>query len=99
MVQALIKLMDTDDSFTGPVNLGNPVEISIHDIAAKIIELTGSGSDITYLPLPQDDPMQRRPTFRWRGRCWTGSRRPAWRTACVERSSISTRNYPTPSPC
>jgi len=61
LVQALIKLMETDDSFTGPVNLGNPVEISIHDIASKIIELTDSSSEVSYLPLPQDDPMQRRP--------------------------------------
>jgi len=61
LVQALIKLMETDDSFTGPVNLGNPVEISIHDIASKIIKLTDSSSEVSYLPLPQDDPMQRRP--------------------------------------
>jgi len=61
LVQALIKLMETDDSVTGPVNLGNPVEMSIQDIASKIIELTGSRSEISHFPLPQDDPMQRRP--------------------------------------
>jgi UDP-glucuronate decarboxylase len=61
LIEGLIKLMDTGDSFTGPVNLGNPVEITINDLAEMIIELTGSKSKIIYLPLPQDDPKQRRP--------------------------------------
>jgi len=54
-------LMETPDSFTGPVNLGNPVEFSVKDMANKIIEMTGSKSKIRYLPLPEDDPKQRKP--------------------------------------
>ncbi|MDH3388972.1 MAG: SDR family oxidoreductase [Gammaproteobacteria bacterium] len=61
LVDALVKLMETDDDVTGPINLGNPTELKIYDMAAKIIEMTGSKSDIVYQPLPQDDPMQRKP--------------------------------------
>lgn len=61
LVDGLIKLMATPDSFTGPVNLGNPWEITISTLAEKIIKLTGSDSKIVYLPLPQDDPRQRKP--------------------------------------
>ncbi len=61
LVDGLIKLMATPDSFTGPVNLGNPWEIKISTLAEKIIKLTGSDSKIVYLPLPQDDPRQRKP--------------------------------------
>jgi len=53
--------METPDSFTGPVNLGNPVEFSVKDMANKIIEMTGSKSKIRYMPLPEDDPKQRKP--------------------------------------
>jgi UDP-glucuronate decarboxylase len=61
LINGLIKLMATPDSFTGPVNLGNPYEITISTLAEKIIKLTGSKSKIIYLPLPQDDPKQRKP--------------------------------------
>jgi UDP-glucuronate decarboxylase len=61
LIDGLIKLMDTPDSFTGPVNLGNPVEITIKTLAEMVIRLTDSKSKITYLPLPQDDPKQRKP--------------------------------------
>jgi UDP-glucuronate decarboxylase len=61
LVDGLIKLMDTPDSFTGPVNLGNPFEISVSELSDKIIEMTGSKSEIVYLPLPEDDPRQRQP--------------------------------------
>lgn len=61
LIDGLIKLMDSPDDFTGPVNLGNPKEITILDLAKKIINLTGSESKIIYKPLPSDDPMQRRP--------------------------------------
>jgi len=60
LVDGLVKLMNKKD-FTGPVNLGNPVESMIKEIAEKIIALTGSKSRIVYRPLPQDDPKQRRP--------------------------------------
>jgi UDP-glucuronate decarboxylase len=61
MVEALVKLMQLPDSFTGPINLGNPEEFTILDLVACILELTGSSSEIVYLPLPADDPRQRRP--------------------------------------
>ncbi len=61
MVDALIRLMNTDDKFTGPINIGNPGEFSILELAEKVIEMTGSSSEITYKPLPPDDPQQRRP--------------------------------------
>lgn len=61
MIDGLIRLMDTPDEFTGPVNLGNPVETSILDLAKMIIEMTGSKSKISFKPLPADDPKQRQP--------------------------------------
>jgi UDP-glucuronate decarboxylase len=61
LINGLMKLMATPDSFTGPVNLGNPYEITISTLAEKIIKLTGSKSKIIYMPLPQDDPKQRKP--------------------------------------
>ena len=61
MVDGLIRLMNTPDDFTGPVNLGNPIEISILKLAEKIIRMTGSKSKITFKPLPADDPRQRQP--------------------------------------
>ena len=53
--------MDTGDEVTGPVNLGNPVEFSIRELAEKVLHLTGSRSRIVSAPLPADDPAQRRP--------------------------------------
>ena len=61
MVDGLIAAMETTDEFTGPVNLGNPEEISILELAKKIIALTGSSGKITNADLPQDDPLQRQP--------------------------------------
>jgi len=61
LIEALIKLMNSPDDLTGPVNLGNPVEISILELARKLIELTGSKSQIVFEPLPDDDPAQRQP--------------------------------------
>lgn len=61
LVDGLIRLMDSPDDFTGPVNLGNPGETSILELAEKIIELTNSKSQIVTSPLPEDDPQQRRP--------------------------------------
>lgn len=61
MVEGLIRLMNTPDDFTGPVNLGNPIETSILELAQKIIQMTGSKSKIIFNPLPADDPKQRRP--------------------------------------
>jgi UDP-glucuronate decarboxylase len=62
LINGLTSLMnDTDDSFYGPVNIGNPDEFTILELANKVIEITGSKSKIIFLPLPEDDPMQRKP--------------------------------------
>ncbi len=61
MIEAIIRFMGSRDDFTGPVNLGNPVETSILELAHKIIGLTGSRSKLEYRPLPSDDPVQRCP--------------------------------------
>ena len=61
MVEGLIRLMNTPDDATGPVNLGNPVEITVRDLAEQIIALTGSTSRLEFRPLPEDDPRRRRP--------------------------------------
>lgn len=61
IIDGLIKLMDSADDFTGPVNLGNPKEFSILELAEMVIKLTNSKSKIVFKPLPSDDPMQRQP--------------------------------------
>jgi UDP-glucuronate decarboxylase len=61
LIRGLISMMDTTGNFTGPVNLGNPQEFTIAQLAKKIIELTKSSSRLVFLPLPQDDPLQRKP--------------------------------------
>ncbi|HSV98340.1 MAG TPA: UDP-glucuronic acid decarboxylase family protein [Spirochaetota bacterium] len=61
MVKGLVALMNHGERFTGPVNLGNPEEISIGELAALIVELAGSRSRLEYRPLPEDDPVRRRP--------------------------------------
>jgi UDP-glucuronate decarboxylase len=61
LISGMIRLMEISDEVTGPVNLGNPAEISIRALATRIIELTGSRSSISRKPLPADDPLQRCP--------------------------------------
>jgi len=61
MIEGIIRMMDASDDFIGPVNLGNPHEFTILDLAKKIIEMTNSKSNIVYNSLPQDDPLQRKP--------------------------------------
>lgn len=61
LVDGLKRLMQTTEDFLGPVNIGNPHEFTMLELAEKIISLTGSRSKITYLPLPEDDPIQRKP--------------------------------------
>jgi UDP-glucuronate decarboxylase len=61
MVDGLILMMDSPDSFIGPINIGNPDEFTILDLAKTIIRKTGNQSKIVFRPLPQDDPMQRQP--------------------------------------
>ena len=57
----MVKMMASGDDFTGPVNIGNPGEFTILELAEKIIEMTGSKSHVEFLPLPEDDPKTRRP--------------------------------------
>src|SRR5437764_3183115 len=61
LIEAFVRLMATPDDFTGPVNLGNPEEFTILELARKVIANTGSRSEIVFKPLPSDDPMQRQP--------------------------------------
>lgn len=61
LIEGFVRLMDSPDDFVGPVNLGNPVEFSILELAQKVIHLTGSKSRIVFKPLPSDDPRQRQP--------------------------------------
>jgi UDP-glucuronate decarboxylase len=61
LLEGMVSLMNTGDDFTGPVNIGNPGEFTILELAEKVLRLTGSGSKLVFMPLPQDDPMQRQP--------------------------------------
>jgi UDP-glucuronate decarboxylase len=61
LIEAMIRTMGTADDFTGPVNVGNPKEFTIHALAEQILELTGSKSKLVFSPLPSDDPRQRQP--------------------------------------
>jgi UDP-glucuronate decarboxylase len=61
LIEGFIRLMATGDDVTGPVNLGNPHEISVRELAEHVLRLTGSASKLVFRPLPQDDPMQRCP--------------------------------------
>lgn len=61
LVEGMIKMMDSSDSFIGPINIGNPDEFTILELAEKVIKLTGSKSKIIYKPLPSDDPLMRKP--------------------------------------
>ena len=61
LIEGFVRLMGSADGFTGPVNLGNPNEFTIKELAEQVIEMTGSKSELIYKPLPQDDPTQRQP--------------------------------------
>ncbi len=61
MIEAFVRLMATPDDFPGPVNLGNPEETTMLELAEKVIDLTGSSSSLVFRPLPSDDPLKRRP--------------------------------------
>lgn len=61
LVEGFVRLMGTPKGFTGPVNIGNPYEFTMLELAQNVIELTGSSSKLTFMPLPQDDPKQRQP--------------------------------------
>ena len=61
LISAFIALMESDEGITGPINLGNPNEFTILKLAQKVIEMTGTGSELIFEPLPSDDPVQRQP--------------------------------------
>lgn len=61
MVEGLVRLMAIERSFTGPLNLGNPVEFTMQELAEKVLTLVGSKSKLVFMPLPVDDPKQRQP--------------------------------------
>lgn len=61
LIDGFVRLMDSEDGVTGPINLGNPHEISIRELAERVVALTGSTSEMVFKPLPQDDPTQRCP--------------------------------------
>lgn len=61
LLEGMIRMMASDDAFIGPVNIGNPGEFTIRELAELVIELTGSCSKLVYMPLPSDDPKQRKP--------------------------------------
>jgi len=63
LIDGMIRLMNSRDGFTGPVNIGNPIEFTMLELAEKIIQMTGSSSSIIFEPLPQDDPLQRQPVI------------------------------------
>ena len=63
LIEGMVRLMNSRDGFTGPVNIGNPGEFTIKQLAELVIELTGTKSRIIYEPLPSDDPMQRKPVI------------------------------------
>ncbi len=63
LINGMIKMMATGDDFIGPVNIGNPNEFTMLELAEKVIKLTGSNSKIVFEPLPSDDPMQRQPNI------------------------------------
>ncbi|SEF47835.1 UDP-glucuronic acid decarboxylase family protein [Algoriphagus boritolerans] len=62
-IEGMCRLMNSRDGFTGPVNIGNPGEFTMLELAQLVIEMTGSKSQLKFLPLPQDDPMQRKPVI------------------------------------
>ncbi|HEY6863036.1 MAG TPA: UDP-glucuronic acid decarboxylase family protein [Burkholderiales bacterium] len=64
MIRGFLSLMATEHCVTGPINLGNPAEYTVAELAHKVVEMTGSASRVVYRPLPSDDPRQRRPDIR-----------------------------------
>jgi UDP-glucuronate decarboxylase len=61
LIEAMMRMMESRETFTGPVNIGNPGEYTMRELAEMVLKLTGSKSQLIFKPLPQDDPKQRRP--------------------------------------
>jgi UDP-glucuronate decarboxylase len=89
LIEGCVRLMDSDADFTGPVNLGNPVEFSIADLAALVLELTGSASEVRQLPLPKTIRAGAGPISRSRPGALTGSRQHSCARVCKPRSPTS----------
>jgi len=64
LVEGMVRMMGTEESFTGPVNIGNPGEFTMLELAEEVLKITGSKSKIIHLPLPKDDPTQRQPDIK-----------------------------------
>ena len=64
LIEGMVRMMDTEDDFTGPINIGNPNEFPVLDLAERVIRMTGSTSKIVFKPLPTDDPKQRQPDIK-----------------------------------
>ncbi len=73
LIEGFVRLMNSDESITGPINLGNPGEFTMIELAEKVLRLIGGKSKLTFMPLPQDDPKQRQPdiTFAKKALDWT----------------------------
>ena len=89
LVDGLVRLMNTPHEVTGPINIGNPHEFTMSELAAKVIELVGREVPIEYHPLPADDPLSGSPTSRWRRPCSAGVRGSSSTRALPPRSSTS----------
>lgn len=88
LVDGMVRMMDSKEHFTGPINLGNPNEITMNHLAELIIELTNSKSKLIYMPLPQDDPVQRKPVIE------LAQKELGWMpTVSLEKGIISTIEY------
>ena len=97
LIEGMIRMMDGPDDFVGPVNLGNPGEFTIRELAELVIELTGSQSKLVYEPLPADDPKPRRPDITLAQKHSAGTRRPAPRRPGARPSTGSARStWPLP---
>ena len=64
LIEGMVRMMDTEDDFTGPINIGNPNEFPVLELAERVIRMTGSTSKIVFKPLPPDDPKQRQPDIK-----------------------------------
>ena len=88
LIDGMIIMMNSENNFIGPVNIGNPNEISMNDLASKVLELTKSNSDIIYNDLPQDDPKRRNPDIS------LANRKLNWNPKCdLDEGLINTIKY------
>lgn len=88
LVDGMIRMMESRDEFTGPVNIGNPEEFTMLQLAKTVIDLTNSRSKIVYMPLPQDDPVQRKPVIE------LAKKELDWKpTVALEEGLVRTVNY------